>query len=53
VDLVSYAGSNSVLTVQALEVSRVGSPNERVTIRDTSGMKSASARYFRVNVTRP
>ena len=53
VDLASYAGSNSVLTAQALEVSRVGSPNERVTIRDTSGMKSASARYFRVNVTRP
>jgi hypothetical protein len=53
VDLASYAGSNIALAAPAVEVSRIGSPNERVTIRDTSGINGHSARYFRVKVTRP
>jgi hypothetical protein len=52
-DIASYAGSNIVLTPQAMEVSRMGSTNQSVTIRDTSGMNGQSARFFRVNVTRP
>jgi len=52
-DIASYAGSNIVLTAQAMEVSRTGSPNESVTIRDTSSMNGNSARFLRVNVTRP
>jgi hypothetical protein len=51
-DIASYSGSNVVLTAQAKEVSRVGSPNESVTVRDTSGM-TAPVRYLRVEVTRP
>jgi len=52
-DIASYAGSNIVLTAQALEISRIGSPNENVTVRDTSGMNGRLARYLRVSVTRP
>ena len=52
-DIASYAGSNSVLTAQAKEVSRVGSPDESVTVRDLSGMNGQPVRYLRVNVTRP
>jgi len=52
-DIATYAGTNIVLTAQAMEVSRVGSPNECVTVRDTSGINGHAARYLRVNVTRP
>jgi len=52
-DIATYSGSNSVLTAGVMEVSRIGSPNESVTIRDTSGINSRAGRYFRVNVTRP
>src|SRR5262249_51525446 len=33
-DIATYAGTNIVLTAQAAEVSRVGSPNESVTVRN-------------------
>jgi hypothetical protein len=33
--------------------SRVGSPNESVTVRDVFGMEAQPARFLRVNVTRP
>ena len=36
-DIATYAGSNIQLTAQATEVSRVGSPNESVMVRDMSG----------------
>ena len=49
-DIASYAGSNIVLTAQAMEVSRTGSPAECVTVRDTSGMNGSAARFLRVNV---
>jgi hypothetical protein len=52
-DIANYAGSNSVLSTQAMEVSRVGSPDESVTVRDTTGMNGQSARFLRVSVTRP
>jgi hypothetical protein len=52
-DIASYSGSNSVLTAQAMEVSRAGLPDESVTVRDLSGMTGQPVRYLRVNVTRP
>ncbi len=52
-DIATYAGSNIVLTAQATEVSRAGSPNERVTVRDTSSIAGQPARFLRLNVTRP
>jgi len=51
-DVASYAGTNIVLSAQATEVSRIGSPNETVTVRETSGA-SQVCRYLRVKVTRP
>jgi hypothetical protein len=53
VDIASYSDTNRVLTAQAMEVSRSGSPNERVTIRDLAGMNGQQTRYLRVGVTRP
>jgi len=52
-DIASYTGSNIVLTAQAMEVSRTGSPAECVTVRDTSGLNGGTSRFLRVNVTRP
>ncbi len=52
-DIATYAGTNIVLTGQATEISRVGSPNETVTVRDMSGMSGHATRWLRVNVTRP
>jgi hypothetical protein len=52
-DIATYAGTNSALSAQAMEVSRTGSPDESVTVRDSSGMNGHLARFLRVNVTRP
>ena len=52
-DLATYTGTNIVLTQNAMEISRTGSPNETVTVRDASGMNGKVARYLRVRVTRP
>ena len=52
-DIASYAGSNIVLTTQATEISRIGSPNENVTVRDNSSLNSTTSRYLRISVTRP
>jgi hypothetical protein len=52
-DIATYAGTNIVLAASAKEISRSGSPNETVVIRDTSGMAGQRAHYLRVNVTRP
>jgi len=52
-DIATYSGSNSVLTALAQEVSRMGSPNESVTVRDISDLNGRPARFLRVNVTRP
>jgi hypothetical protein len=52
-DIASYSGTNRVLTAQATEISKVGSPNETVTVRDASCLSGRAAAYLRVNVTRP
>jgi hypothetical protein len=52
-DIASYAGTNVVVSAQAAEISRVGSPNETVTVSDKVAMSGQSRRYLRVNVTRP
>lgn len=52
-DLAAYSGSNRVLTAAAMQVSRQGSPDESVTIRDLSGITGGQSRYYRVSVTRP
>jgi len=52
-DIASYSGTNIVLSSQAAEVSRTGAPNETVVVRDKFGITSQSARFLRVNVTRP
>jgi hypothetical protein len=52
-DIATYAGSNSVLTANALEISRAGSPDESVTVRHTATVNSSAARFLRVSVTRP
>jgi len=53
VEIATYTGSNIVLTAQAAEISRVGTPNETVTVRYTSSLNGRSAGFLRVNVTRP
>jgi len=52
-DIATYAASNIVLTAQAAEISRVGSPNETVTLQPNSPIAAQAARYIRLNVTRP
>ena len=52
-DIASYAGTNIILTGQASERSRVGSPNEVVTVRDGTAMAIQTKRFLRVLVTRP
>jgi hypothetical protein len=52
-DIASYAGTNIMLTAQAAEVSRSGSPNETVTIRYTAPVGTQPRRFLRLNVTRP
>jgi hypothetical protein len=52
-DIATYSSSNSVLTAQAAEISRAGSPDESVTIRDLTGMNGNRARFLRVSVTQP
>ena len=52
-DIATYAGTNIVLTSQAAEVSRIGAPDENVTVRETAGLKNRTARFLRVAVTRP
>jgi len=52
-EIASYAGAKATLTPSASEVSRLGSPNESVTVRDNSGLASQSAGFLRVRVTRP
>jgi len=52
-DIASYSGTNSILSAQAQEVARLGSPTETVTVRDGTGTEGQSARFLRVNVTRP
>jgi hypothetical protein len=52
-DIASYSGTNIVLTAQAAEISRMGLPNETVTVRDLSATANNVKRFLRVHVTRP
>ena len=52
-DIATYSGTNINLTANATEISRVGSPNESVTVRGNASMNTAPARFLRVQVTRP
>jgi len=52
-DIASYSGPNIVLTAQAQEISRVGTPKEIVTVRDAFAMATHTRRFLRVQVTRP
>jgi hypothetical protein len=52
-DIATYAGSNIVLSAGVAEVSRIGSPNKRVTVRESTSPSSNSRRFLRVKVTRP
>jgi hypothetical protein len=52
-DIATYAGTNIALGPQAVEVSRTGSPNERITVRATDPLGSAVTRFLRVQVTSP
>jgi hypothetical protein len=52
-DIATYSGANIVLTPGVVEVSRTGSPNETVTVRETSALAASSGLFLRVNVTRP
>jgi hypothetical protein len=52
-DLATYSGSNIVLSAQAAEISRQGTPTETITLRDTSVVQTTAARFLRLNVTRP
>jgi hypothetical protein len=52
-DIASYSGTNIVLTAQAVEISRLGLPNETVTVRDLSPTANNATRFLRVHVTRP
>jgi hypothetical protein len=52
-DIATYSASNIVLTPQATEISRHGSPTEAITVRDTPNSQNHPARFLRLNVTRP
>ncbi len=52
-DIATYAGSNIVLTANAEEVSRTGSPDESVTVRETCAMAGSPGHFLRVSVTQP
>ena len=53
-DIATYAsGSNIVVSAGAAEISRAGSPDEKVTVRDLSGVAASAMRYLRIDVTRP
>jgi hypothetical protein len=52
-DIATYAGTNIVLSANAEEIARVGSPDESVTVRDISGLAANGGRYLRMDVTRP
>jgi hypothetical protein len=52
-DIATYAGSNIVLKAGAVEVTRTGSPDESVTVRETGALSGARSHFLRVSVTQP
>jgi hypothetical protein len=51
-DIATYSSANIVLSSAAAEISRVGLPDENVTVRDIAALAN-DARYMRINVTQP
>jgi hypothetical protein len=52
-DIATYSGTNILLTAQAMELSRVGSPNEVVTVADATAISGQNKRFLRVLVSKP
>jgi hypothetical protein len=52
-EIASYAGTNVVMSPEAMEISRAGSPNERITLRTTDPLGTTATRFLRVQVTSP
>ena len=52
-DIATYAGTNIVLSASATEVSRVGAPNENVTVRETAVTAKTGSHFLRIKVTQP
>ena len=52
-DIATYAGTNIVLSASATEVSRVGAPNENVTVRETAVTANTGSHFLRIKVTQP
>jgi len=52
-DIATYAGTNITLIANAVEVSRTGSPNEAVTVREVATATAVANHYLKVVVTRP
>jgi hypothetical protein len=51
-DIAAYAGMNIALSAAATEISRVGAPNERVTVRESIPTTGSPAHFLRVDVSR-
>ncbi len=51
-DIATYSSTNIVLSPMAEEISKAGSPDESVTVRDLAGLAD-DGRYMRINVTQP
>ncbi|HEV2694815.1 MAG TPA: hypothetical protein VG347_18115 [Verrucomicrobiae bacterium] len=52
-DIATYAGSNTVINAGAMDVSGSGSTNGCVTVRETTKINGATAKFLRVSVTQP
>jgi hypothetical protein len=52
-EIATYSGPAITLSNEAIEISRTGSPDELVTIRDALVAVNQNKRFLRVNVTRP
>jgi hypothetical protein len=52
-DLATYSGSDTVLTAGVVEVSRNGTPDVQVTLRETAAISASAGHFLRINTTRP
>ena len=52
-EIATYSGTNIFLGPNTVELSRTGSPNETITLREAPVAPAARARFLRLKVTRP
>ena len=52
-EIATYSGTNIFLGANTVELSRTGSPNETITLREAPVAPAARARFLRLKVTRP